>query len=340
MLLSDIKSTAAAYHDKTSADFTVSGLDLFLVAANNARKAAERLHNFNNARIRGTISVPGSTGVSLATASIEGQEITLTGVTTPATAGTYTLLGNVNGLPAWRGSGGVSAFFIYYNSTLANYTIGTAISSAAPSIYWVKASDNFNPLGTYNPGAGAASSTVATATNLRISKWKEITAASRTSADGSAHPIDFTRSDIALERDRYELELSDDFWPTNRYPSDADFLSNSAASTLVQLGNSLYIHPRDTTVTSSLEIDLEGFGWMNDYTATDLTATSPVDFFCEFGGDWLLWCVIIEANYRWKTFVPRTEGNLAPPEQARAEAWRDLLLWDSYLVDSNVTRSR
>lgn len=339
MNLNDIKNAAAAIHERPTGDFTVSGQDLFLVAANNAIKEAQLLHRFNSCRISGTIDIPGSDGASLATATINGLELLFTASSTPATAGTYVVLGLYNGYLAWYATVGANRFFVYYHSGHASYIIATVIQTANHTSYWIKASDPTNPIGTYNP-VTYTGNPAATSTNSRLVKWREVVAVTRTRADGTHQPIDFTRQDIAIERDRYELELSDDFWPINRYPSDADVLAGAANSTVVQAGNSLYLHPKDVTATTPLSVNLYGIGWLKEYTAADLTASDPVDFIVEHGHQWLMWSVVKEVNFRWKTFVPRTEGNLGPPDQERAIAWRNLVLWDSYLVDSNVTRSR
>lgn len=160
---------------------------------------------------------------------------------------------------------------------------------------------------------------------------------------GDFVPFDFTRVDVAIERDRAELELSDDYWPTNRYPSDAQILARSSSSTLVLRGGSIYQFPRVATTTQPpVTVYLEAYGWLNDYVAGDLTGTGdpPKDFLVANGFDFLQWSTIIELNYICQTFVPRQEGNPGSPEKMKKDAWDNLILWDSYTIDPFATRSR
>lgn len=246
MTLATLKAVCAAYHKKATADLTVNAVDLFLVAVNNARKAAERLHNFEHTRVSATLVVDGVTG------------------------------------------GALSGLLL-------------------------------TPLGVY-------------------SGLKEITSASRLHANGSYVPLNFTRADIVNENER-SLLTQDNSYYDDRYPSDASFLSSSSDVSLVQRGGSIYFYPRISGAAgTTTEVTIEGFGWLRDYVASDLSSSSATDFFVEHGFDFLQWATIIELNHYFKTFVPRQEGNLSAPEQRKEEAWRSLLLWDSYLVDSHITR--
>lgn len=174
---------------------------------------------------------------------------------------------------------------------------------------------------------------------------KEVIALSGLNVSQQFVPLDFTRADIEIERERYEIELSNNFWPTDRYPSDADVLRNVGAGTLVMRGNTIYNFPRMQTSAGNvpLTVYIEGYGWLLDYTDDDLDGNidelGPKDFLVEHGFEFLQWATIIELNWKFQTFVPRQEGNVGSPEAMRQEAWKDLLLWDTY-QDVNLTRSR
>lgn len=169
---------------------------------------------------------------------------------------------------------------------------------------------------------------------------REVVAVQRTNTDGILVPLDFTRADIPIERDRYELELSEEYEPYRRYPSDAQLLQRGTNGTLVQRGRRLFIYPVAAITSSPLSVTIEGYGSLAEYDATTLTATEPPDFLMKFGGTYIQWAVACELNFLFKTWVPRTEGNLAAPEKERDTAWRNLILWDTYQVDANATRSR
>jgi hypothetical protein len=156
--------------------------------------------------------------------------------------------------------------------------------------------------------------------------------------------LEFTRPEVNQERDRYELELSNEFWPSNRYPSDSQVLNRVGNAALVLRGGSIYRFPQLTADPGGEELTvyIEGYGWLNDYTDTQLqneTVTAQ-DFILENGFEYLQWEIILALNFIYHTFVFRQEGNAGSPEKKRDEAWRDLLVWDSYLVDPNSTRSR
>lgn len=349
MTLNEIKTAAAAYHGKTSADFTLSGTDLFLIAANNARRDAELRHNFEFSRVKASLSINGTSGANISAAIFEdaltSTTLTVAGATggTSHANGTYYQSGIYNGLPYFTHLGTFNqSWILFYNTGVSQWQLVQFFDFPSAIDYWSFATASTSPVGTYTPHNGATGSvTVAYSVLATFSDFKEITLITRTRpGDGTEQPIDFTRQDIAFEQDRYELELSSNFWPEQRYPSDADIIAGTATTTLVQRGGKLFVHPIDVAATSPLDVNLYGIGLLSDYTATHLTQTEPSDFFVKLGASFLLWSVIIEANYRWKTFVPRTEGDLGPPEQAKAQAWKDLLTASTYMVDSNLTRSR
>lgn len=348
MTLAQLKSVVAAYHHKSVSDLTVGGVDLFLVAANNARRNAELKHNFEFARVAATLDITGASGGSLLNATI---------------------------------------------------TEGTATA-----------------------------------------RVREIINVSRLNTVGDRRiPLDFTRADIAVERDRSEDEIRDHYEWYYRTPSDADLLNRRGRASVVQRGHQIFVYPIPVTDVDNtpLTLYIEGIGELPEYTAAtlvpvsqsftltgtlspdatgDYTATGtfgdapiytkgtvdyyltfingtwrlqagtdgftgvvnywtpsiavPVtqlptslvpsgavytgtatltdtsdappdpDFLLTYGAPYMMWQTIIEMNYLFTTFVPRQEGNLSPPEKMRDQAWNDLLTWDAYLIDSAVTRSR
>jgi hypothetical protein len=255
MNLLQLRATVAAYHRKEPADLIKGPVDLFLVAANNAKKKAEKNHNFNEARCTAVLAIDGVTGGALSSATIA-------------------------------------------------------------------------PVGVF-------------------SGIKEILDISGLRAGGEFIPLDFTRPEVNIERDRYELELSDTFWPNNRYPSDAQVINRRGNAALVLRGGSIYRFPQFSPTMSSggeaLTVYIEGYGWLKDYTETQLDGDAdgaPEDFLLDHGFEFLQWEIIIELNYIFHTYVFRQEGNVGSPDKKRDEAWADLIRWDTYLVDPNSTRSR
>lgn len=124
-----------------------------------------------------------------------------------------------------------------------------------------------------------------------------------------------------------------------RYPTDAQAVS-SGCNYLIFRGGYLFQYP-DLTGTADLDIEIEGYGWLNDYTDAMLvdTAATP-DFIVEHGFEFLQWSVIIELNYKFQTFVFRQEGNPGSPERLKQAAWESLVNWDSYRIGPHVTDDR
>lgn len=74
MKLIEIKGAVAAYLRKDVADLTVNGVDLGLLAMNNARQQAELLNDFEFSRQLVTVAVDGESGGSLESAVVFGTE--------------------------------------------------------------------------------------------------------------------------------------------------------------------------------------------------------------------------------------------------------------------------
>ena len=70
MTLATLKAVCAAYHRKTVDELTQNGVDLFLVAANNARRNAELRHNFEFARVLATLDSVVAAGSPLSAATV------------------------------------------------------------------------------------------------------------------------------------------------------------------------------------------------------------------------------------------------------------------------------
>lgn len=246
--LSSLRTIVAAYLRKDITEFIIGGVDLFLVSANNVRRDAELLHDFNACRCIASLTINGNAGADFADV-----------VMTP---------------------------------------------------------DTFQSL-------------------------KSVVGISRARSNGEYITVDFTNPAVALERDRYSGELQDGYDYSQRYLSDADVLRVRSDSTVIQRGNKLFVYPsfaQDVT-DNQVPLIIEGYGWLNDYGSDD-SVDGPEDFIVQYGFNYLKWAIICDLNNIFQTFVPRQEGNLAPPEKDRDAAFQKLVLWDTYQVDGALTRSR
>lgn len=344
MNLANLKSVCAAYHDVAVADLTKLSIDLFLVAANNIRRNKELLHNFEYSRCVATLDVNGVLGGSIDDAVIAATgatAVTVTGTLSPDATGTYIRTGNFGGYPLFVKEAG-TVYFLYYNATLATYILAAVLTTSSVTNAWIPAVDQTTFTGAFvGGGANTGTATIAGGVLARFTKLKEVVAVSRMRPDGTYIPLDFARADIPIERDRTELEFSDNLFPYLRYPSDAQISARGTSSSMIQRGRVVEIYPYyANNADTTFNVRLEAYGLLADYTAGNLSDTGPTDFFVEYGAQFLQWSIINELNYVFKTFVPRTEGNLSAPEQKASDAWRDLLLWDTYMIDANTTRSR
>lgn len=333
MTLAQLKVTVAAYLGKTTADLTSGGVDLFLVAANNARRGAEQLHNFEMARVRATLDIDGTLGGALSAAVMEGGTnlgIVVTGNLTPDVTGPYLLAGYNDSYspptPLYYKAGTPTPFATLSYGGIWYLGDGTGL--------WTKSLST--PVGVYTAGAGATGTATVALSTSRFSGIREIVALTQTNSLGYRYPVPFAREDVMLDADRDVNALDWELAPSVRYPGDADFIATRSAYSIVQRGTTLYAYPGATATTSPYSVGLVGYGWLSDYVAADLLATEPSDFFVQYGSAFLQWSCICELNYLFQKFVPRQEGVLAPPEKARDTAWQELLLWDSYMIDSHM----
>lgn len=342
MNLYAIRDAVCWYHniaDPTTVDAQ------FLRSANTAQLLAQRKHNFEMCRVTAGLSIDGTIGGSLDDAVIDADALTsvsVTGTLNPDLTGTYSRTGNWNGQPLFVRQSNPAAY-IYYSSQYTNWVLSATLTNATQSAYFTPSSIQSLYPGTYNhQGTATGNATVATATASQWARIKEVVAILRTNLNGTHVPLDFTRDDIPIERDRTVRELSDNFWPWNRFPSDADILNVRGNAAITQRRRTLFVYPSPTEVVSQTPFDviLYCFAYLNPYTATGLVGDAEQDFLCTYGSDFLLWSIVDEFNLKYKTFVPRTEGNLGSPTDKRDAAWHDLVIWDSFMVDANSNRSR
>lgn len=323
---------------------TKNSTDLFLAAVNNSIRTAQMLHDFEDCRCTATLYIDAVVGGNLSAAVFESgaaQQATAGTGGTPDVAGVFQQIGLYNNWPLFVLAGS-PAYFLYLNIEAATYVVATGVSDSTPTDYFVNGTAGTTIPGTFT-GVGAFSGSFTLTQSLvgMFSGIREVLAVLRQRPDGTYIPLDFARADIPIERDRTELEFSDNLFPYLRYPSDAQINARGTNSSIIQRGGNLSIYPRYTQgILTPFNVLLEAFGWLTELTADNYDDTFPSNFFLAYGYEYLQWCTICELNYIFKNFTPRTEGNLAPPEQYRDAAWQKLTLYDSHRVDANTTRSR
>lgn len=236
MNIGELKETVAAYVQKPLAELTIGGVDLVLKALNNAKKKAERLHDWNC------------------------EEATVVGT---ATAG----VGSWQNLPLLSG--------------------GDPIKVKQPVTFFLSTEGNLLPLFHHTKTLGA----------IRV------------------------KERIQRLMTDFDTRYGRDDEPTYRLVTN---FNNRAPYQVYVHGAQYQMYPVPTE-DKTIVIDVDR--WLPDYTSDD-----DEDFFTEHGADYLMYAAIVEINMLTQTFVPQTEGNLAPPEKARDEAYAGLVEYDNFLV--------
>lgn len=117
--------------------------------------------------------------------------------------------------------------------------------------------------------------------------------------------------------------------PGIRYPSDAEVrYSEENQYKLIQQGELLYFYPfgeSGETATAVLDV----IRWMPEYDDDE-----DEDFLCKYCSNYLKWAAVVELNHLSKNFVPRTEGNLAPPTTLKDNAFAAMQDWNDHIVQT------
>lgn len=147
-----------------------------------------------------------------------------------------------------------------------------------------------------------------------------------TFADGLLTPIRVTsrQTEMIASMKRDQLRTTERYGRTDV----RDGMGNGDAYALI---NGRYMVVQPFSDSSSYDIAIDGNRWAGDYIHEDDT-----DFFLQKGFEFMQWQTIIEMNHMLLKFVPRQEGTLPPPTQARDIALENLIVCDSYSVQGNI----
>lgn len=125
-----------------------------------------------------------------------------------------------------------------------------------------------------------------------------------------------------LERAERNTNVLERYESVSQGQVDADpLLPFATRNVLTWEGGRIY-----SLLASNVTVRLFGQTWLTAYTAF-----TDTDFLVEHGSSFLLWEAALHMNHMTGTWLPRSEGELPPPESLRDKAWEDLILWDSYM---------
>ena len=154
-----------------------------------------------------------------------------------------------------------------------------------------------------------------------------------TDASGNDRPLKFVDRDWQREdlRERW-YGIPTPFAPVQRdIPSYPTFYETY----VVQMAQTLFLYPSSTVIfpQNPVPIFLDVIRFFPDYVDDD---DNP-DFLMQYGSDYLTWDVVCRLNVFNKEFVPRQEGNVAPPTDLRDAAWAKLIAWDGQLITTGTS---
>lgn len=321
--IGDLKNTIAGILGTTPTAFVQNGIDLLLLALNNARRTAELAHDFYYSQTNLTLSI-GSSGASiLNSVGSAGSGIQAAGTLSPdITVGVFTIAGEYNGESFYTQLISSILYALFFNGTA--WIISA--SGLTPTNYWSLTSAN--PIGTYTAHGSFTGTPVLTGQSQFVG-IKRIQNVLLPLTTGDLVPIEFLTNDDWISR---ILRLN------GRQPWNPGLTSyqlgiSANNPTCYQQGQSLFLVPPSQfhfPITATLSV----VQWMPDYVANNDT-----DYFTMYGPEFLQWQGIIEGNKLLQTFVQRREGNLDETNlQAEAqEALQALIAWDVTISNGTST---
>lgn len=336
MSLLDIKITVASLLNKTLADLTVNGQDLFLIAANQARSSAELAHDFEFNRQLLTLTVDGVTGGDLEDAVLYGTATTAD-IKTVVDLCQIDVDGNLRPIEWTTVSESLERQRAENPQFLIRY----------PSDGQIQAAPRGLPrLVVRNGNIYRFPLDAATSNNYNIG------------IEAYTMQADWTASNLGIETHRatgvgvlpditgdYSMVGFSGIYPIYvQYGSDTRFyaLAYNGARYIV-IASSQGTWQQDTPSATSPDgtySPVGGSGAVNTFTMATITVASSSDIWTTKGADYLQWQTIVILNHRFKTFVPRTEGNLPPPSALAQQALQELIEWDAAKFDANRRHGR
>lgn len=336
MTILEIKTAAANYHGKTLAELTVGGQDLGVLGLNQARLQAELDHDFNFNRKRLTLSISTVTGGSLENAVIEGTATTVN-IKTIIDIGTFD--SNNNFIPQeWtivEGSNeqqrednrftGIrypsdgdtectahgTRRFIIRNNTIYCWPLATTAETVTIGIE----ASIFSPDWTANQTIAITGTTGVTAFN---DTYYLIGHNADRGLWANTDPINLTGPSGGVLRMLW-------FDPGGAWLMGiANDLNTAASGNYGLSGTSFANTPAGLTLT--------GHGTVTGSPLAGSvvsTLTSGDDVWTKFGFQYLQWALADQLNRTFKTWVPRTEGNLPPPTDLASTGLEAFKNWDT-----------
>jgi hypothetical protein len=331
--ITEILTGAAAYHKKVLADLTVNSLNLGIVAANQVRLNAELAHDFNFQRKLLTLDVDSVAGGSL-------DDAVIYDTTTEVAIKTILDIGQVD----------EDGNFIPVEWTTVEE--GLERQRATNTHEYVRYANNepwqSSPSGQrrftimnnrlYSWPKTETSETLSVQIEAYIFSGDWQTGATMTvaSATGGGSTGNGTYSYTGTHNGFNYYTHSDGVFVCY-FDGDEWIIANSLVSTT----NSYAITATGAAGPAGTYTGQGTFTGTPTVTVSGAT-TEPVDsvIWTSHGQKFLFWGIILELNHYFKTFVGRTEGNLAPPQAQMDLALEAFKQWDVYKYEQSRRHGR
>lgn len=325
MNITGISNAIVAYLVQTSSTpFNVnSNSDILLLGINNARRYAERAHDFFHAQLDCFLSIA-STGGSLLSAYVD-TSITASGTLSPNVQGTFALSGTYNSLPFYTKTITTTTYFLFYTGTAWAVNAG---GFTLDTDFWLRTTTSASPAGTYAAHGAYTGVLTITQTTGTISV-KRVSNVLLPIAQGLYVPIEFLTNDEWNER---VMRLVGRPHYNAVKTAEEIGISQFNAAAYQQAQSIFLVPPSLFTFPQVAKLSIVRF--MPDYTAG-----TDTDFFTQYAPDFLIWRAIWEINNYFKVFVKRTEGNVDEVfVQGMADAaLQAAIAWDNAIATGTTT---
>ena len=319
----EIKKAIAAYHKKTVADLTVDGQDLGLLAMNQARMQAELLHDFNFQRKLLTLSVDTVTGGSLEAAVIMDTTTNVT-IKTLLDVGQFDDNGNFRPVEWTTVEEGLDRVRAEQPWGQVRYPTDAQFES------WPSGQRRF------------------TVANQKIYSWPRSTSPGTALSIGLEAYV-FSGDWVSLNRATVANATTGGVGANGTYTETGShngfpYYSQDGGLFVIYYDGLAWIITNDlTSTTNSYFVTQSGASPNGTYAGQGTYGGTPTvvlsdsgntplnsDIWTTVGAQYILWSSIIHLNHYFKTFVSRTEGNLAPPQQMADAALQTMVEWDIF----------
>lgn len=320
MNIGELKNLVAGYLKRKPYEFLVNDVDTLLIAINNARKTAERLHDFRYSESSVFLSI-GSSGTNINSAYINSS-ISVSGTLSPNVTGTWNAQGTYNSAAFFTTTVSSVVYFLFFTGSAWQIRPGgfTGLNG------WNYTTTSTDPSGVYLATGTSTGTATVTAVTTTV-PVKRIRRVALPIAGGDYLPVEFMTDDEWLARVRRQTGRTA-YTPASTLTQYGVSTVNPVAH---QQAQSLFLVPA-SQFTFPVVSKLDVVRFMPDYLED-----SDTDFFTDNAADYLQWRAMLEGNKYWKEMVPRTEGNVDEPQRFADEAFESLLSWDASLSQSTNT---